>query len=142
MLADDTVKLPVNDKDVAEFVIYPAPFVNWLLFVIVFVTVTAPVPWLTLIPVPATTDVTPVFAMVTAPLPLYDVPLNPVPIVKVAKLEPKAIPEIVEFVNLALEIEPASIASVTPPVAIDNVLVAAIVPPPLKPLPAEIETVV
>ena len=53
-------------------------------------------------PVPATFEVTPVLAIVTAPEPLYEVPLNPVPIVKVAKLLPKAIPEIVLLVNLAL----------------------------------------
>jgi hypothetical protein len=72
------------------------------------VIVTAPVPPLIEILVPATIDVTPVFAIVTAPEPLYEVPLNPVPIVKVAKLLPKAIPEIVLLANLAL----ATVASV------------------------------
>ena len=61
----------------------------------VFVIVTAPVAPLTPIPVPATFEVTPVFAIVTPVEPLYDVPLNPVPIVKVAKLEPNVMPLIV-----------------------------------------------
>ena len=57
-------------------------------------------------------------AIVTAPEPLYEVPLKPVPIVKVAKLLPKEIPDIVLLVNLALAIDPANIAFVTTPAAI------------------------
>jgi len=49
---------------------------------------------------------------------------------------------IAEFANLPLEIEPANIASVTPLVAIESVLVELISPPPVKPLPADIETAV
>jgi hypothetical protein len=46
--------------------------------------------------------VTPVFAIVTAALPLYEVPLKPVPIVRVSKLVPNALPLSVELVNFAI----------------------------------------
>ena len=54
---------------------------------------------------------------------MYDVPLNPVPIVKVAKLEPNDIPLIVEFCNIAF---------VTPPADIERVLSAERSPPPVS----------
>lgn len=47
-----------------------------------------------------------------------------------------------ELVSFAFEIEPANIASVTPRFAIEIVLVVEISPPPVKPLPADIETAV
>ena len=120
--------------------------------------VTAPVAPLTVTPVPATFEVTPVFVMVTAPVaPLTEIPvpatfevtpalvrvieppndtapppLIPVPAVTVTE----------EFVSFAFEIEPANIASVTPRFAIDIVLVVEISPPPVNPLPAVIDTAV
>jgi hypothetical protein len=88
------------------------------------VIVTAPVAPDTEIPVPATFDVTPVLAIVTAPEPLYEVPLNPVLIVNVAKLLPKAIPEIVLLDKAAFGIDvklaplPANEVAVTEPVTL------------------------
>ena len=48
-------------------------------------------------------------AIVTAAEPLYEVPLKPVPIVSVFKLEPNATPEIVLLANLAFVTLPSSI---------------------------------
>jgi hypothetical protein len=47
---------------------------------------------------------TPVFAIVTAPEPLYEVPERPVPIVSAFKLDPSDTPEIVELVKDVFEI--------------------------------------
>ena len=108
MLYRLTADIPFNKFESAEvpaLVIYPAPFVNWLLFVTPFVIVTAPVPPLIEILVPATIDVTPLFAIVTADEPLYEVPLNPVPIVNVSKLVPNALPLIVELANCEFAID-------------------------------------
>ena len=97
-------------------------------------------------PVLVVIEVTPVFAIVTAVEPLYDVPLNPVPIVKVAKLEPNDIPLIVEFCNIAFVTPPADIERVLsaerspPPVSAPDVLIAlalvTIVPPTKVVLPS------
>ena len=71
------------------------------------------------------------------------IPLAPVIVANViAPPSEVDVPAIViaEFANLSFAIEPANIASVTPPVAIERVLVAEISPPPVKPLPAVIVT--
>ena len=56
-------------------------------------------------------------AIVTPVEPLYEVPESPVPIVRVLRLEPNEIPDIVLFDNFAFAIEPASIVLVTVPVS-------------------------
>lgn len=90
-----------------------------------FVIVTPPVEAETEIPVPAAIEVTPEFAIVTAEEPLYEVPDNPVPIVRafgltavIVALPPKAIAVLLtvieEFVNCALVIVPLKLAVVYP----------------------------
>src|SRR5579872_2612927 len=58
----------------------------------------------------------------TVALPLYDVPERVAPSLESElRLEPRAIPEMVEFESFAFAIEPASIALVTPEAAMSRV---------------------
>ena len=109
-----------------------------LAIVVVFpVLVTTPVKLALVVTVAALPDILPCSDPVNA-VEVTDV--NPA---NVADEPPKliAVEPIVsdELLNLPFSIEPANMAFVTPPVAIDKSLVVVISPPPVKPLPTPVD---
>ena len=97
-----------------------------------FVTVTPPVPVLTLIPVPAVIEVTPVFVIVTAPV----APDTEIPVPAIFEVTPVFV-IVTAPVALTFELKPVfDVNEVTPALLSVTDEPNETDPPPLKPVPA------
>ena len=137
LLPNDIDVVPTKNDELANIALVILPFA----IVVVFpVLVTTPVKLALVVTVAELPDMLPCNEPVNA-VDVTDV--KPPNVIAVAPKLIAVVPIVSdELLNLLFSIDPANIAFVTPPVAIESVLVAAIVPPPVKPLPGLIDTVV